>query len=218
MVRIICRNAFEDNIIENITFQSSIRFWSLWTRLGSLNTWQTLREMFRCETFRLKTETTPPVLRREITWNVIRKLCNSLYKCIICQMISNFKKFWQNVIVLYFLISDSLNFYPQSCFARFVHFTTFNFCCLFQNVSRVFHDKEIWRISVRISDRSKVTQIKINFIKNCPQWGLNSQPPDHQSHALLTVLVRNLLEIYEVSFLLFHALLYMLDFVYFWNQ
>ena len=30
----------------------------------------------------------------------------------------------------------------------------------------------------------KVTQNKINFVKNCPQWGLNSQPPDHQSNAL----------------------------------
>ena len=58
-------------------------------------------------------------------------------------------------------------------------------------------------ISVRLSDRSKVTQNKINFIKNCPQWGLNSQLPDHQSHALPTVLGRNLLEISEVSFLLF---------------
>ena len=28
------------------------------------------------------------------------------------------------------------------------------------------------RISVRLSDRSKVTQNKINFVKNCPQWGL----------------------------------------------
>ena len=71
------------------------------------------------------------------------------------------------------------------------------------------------RISVRLSDRSKVTQNKINFIKNCPQCGLNSQLPDHQSHALLTVLWRNLLEISEVSFLLFHAPLHMLDFVYF---
>ena len=54
--------------------------------------------------------------------------------------------------------------------------------------------------SVRLSDRSEVTQHKINFIKNCPQWGLNSQPPDHQSCALPTVLARNLLEICEVSF------------------
>ena len=52
----------------------------------------------------------------------------------------------------------------------------------------VFHDRPVWRISVRLSDRSKVTQNKINFVKNCPQWGLNSQPPDHQSPALTTVL------------------------------
>ena len=71
------------------------------------------------------------------------------------------------------------------------------------------------RISVRISDRSKVTQNKINFVKNCPQWGLNSQPLDHQSRALPTVPGRNLLEISEVSFLLFHAPLHMLDIVYF---
>ena len=25
----------------------------------------------------------------------------------------------------------------------------------------------------------KLHSTKINFIKNCPQWGLNSQPPDH---------------------------------------
>ena len=29
----------------------------------------------------------------------------------------------------------------------------------------------------------KLHSDKINFVKNCPQ---NSQPPDHQSHALLT--------------------------------
>ena len=56
---------------------------------------------------------------------------------------------------------------------------------------------------------------KINFVKNCPQWGLNSQPPDHQSGALTTELARNLLEISEVSFLLFHGPFHMLDFVYF---
>ena len=69
--------------------------------------------------------------------------------------------------------------------------------------------------SVRLSDRSKVTQNKINFIKNRPQWGLNSQPPDHWSHALPTELARILLEMSEVSFLLFHAPLHLLDFVYF---
>ena len=73
-----------------------------------------------------------------------------------------------------------------------------------------FHDKEIWRFSVRLSDRSEVTQHKINFVKNCPQWGLNPSPPDHQSNALLTVLMRNLLKISEVSFLLLHAPLHML--------
>ena len=75
----------------------------------------------------------------------------------------------------------------------------------------VFHDKEIWRISVRLSDRSEVTQHKINFVKTCPQKGLNPWPPDHQSNALLTVLGRNLLKISEVSFLLFHAPLHMLE-------
>ena len=34
-------------------------------------------------------------------------------------------------------------------------------------------------VSVRLSDRFKVTQNKINFVKNCPQWDLNSQPPYH---------------------------------------
>ena len=71
------------------------------------------------------------------------------------------------------------------------------------------------RISVRLSDRSEVTQPKINFVKNSPQWGLSSQPTDHQFSALLTELGRNLLEISEVNFLLFHAPLHMLDFIYF---
>ena len=83
---------------------------------------------------------------------------------------------------------------------------------------RVFHDKEIWRISVRLSDRSEITQNKLNLVKNCPQWGLNSQPPDHEPNAVLTVLGRNLLKFSEVSFLLFHAPLHMLHFVYFYNQ
>ena len=86
---------------------------------------------------------------------------------------------------------------------------------LYQVCNWVLHDEEIWRISVRLSDRSEVTQQKINCIKNCHQWCLNSQTPDHQSHALPTALGRNLLEISEVSFLLFHAPFHMLDFVYF---
>ena len=48
------------------------------------------------------------------------------------------------------------------------------------------------RISIRLSDRSYVTQNKINFVKNCPQWGLNSQCPDHKSTALSTVLIHYL--------------------------
>ena len=44
---------------------------------------------------------------------------------------------------------------------------------------------------------------------------MNSHPSDHQSHALPAVLGRNLLEISDVSFILFHAPLHMLDFVYF---
>ena len=42
------------------------------------------------------------------------------------------------------------------------------------------------RISVRLFDRSKFTQNKINFVKNSPWWSLNSQPLDHQSGALTT--------------------------------
>ena len=45
----------------------------------------------------------------------------------------------------------------------------------------------------------------INFVKNFPHWGLNSQPPDHHSNALPTEWGRNLLghEISEVSFVCF---------------
>ena len=50
----------------------------------------------------------------------------------------------------------------------------------------VFHYRPVWRISVRLSDRSEVTQHKINFVKNFPQWDLNSHPSDHQFHALPT--------------------------------
>ena len=44
------------------------------------------------------------------------------------------------------------------------------------------------RISVRLSDRPKFTQNKMNFVKNCPHWGLKPQPPDHHSNALPTEL------------------------------
>ena len=66
-----------------------------------------------------------------------------------------------------------------------------------------------------VSPSSEITQLKINFVKNCPQWGLNPLLPDHQAHALPTELGRNLVEISQVSFLLFHEPLHILDFVYF---
>ena len=47
--------------------------------------------------------------------------------------------------------------------------------------------------NLRLSDRSKVTQNKINFVKNCPQWGLNPGPSDHHFNAVPTELGRNLL-------------------------
>ena len=43
-------------------------------------------------------------------------------------------------------------------------------------------------ISVRLSDRFNVTQNKINFVKNCPQWGWKPGPPDLQASALPTEL------------------------------
>ena len=48
-------------------------------------------------------------------------------------------------------------------------------------------------ISVRLSDRSKVTQYKINFVNNCPQWGSNPQSLDNHSNSLPTMLGKNLL-------------------------
>ena len=80
----------------------------------------------------------------------------------------------------------------------------------------IFHDKEIWHISVRLSDRFKVTQHKINFIKNCPQWDLNPQPSDHQAHALPNWAREESVEDFwsELSFV-FMCHFTMLDFVYF---
>ena len=65
----------------------------------------------------------------------------------------------------------------------------------------VFHDRPVWCISVRLFDRTKVTRNKINFVKNCPQWGLNSQPPDHESPALTTVLSHYLVVGVGVAFI-----------------
>ena len=43
-------------------------------------------------------------------------------------------------------------------------------------------------VSVRLSGRFNVTQNKINFVKNCPQWGWKPGPPDLQASALPTEL------------------------------
>ena len=43
-------------------------------------------------------------------------------------------------------------------------------------------------VSVRLSNRFNVTQNKINFVKNCPQWGWKPGPPDLQASALPTEL------------------------------
>ena len=73
---------------------------------------------------------------------------------------------------------------------EFTHFKAvlLNKCYKIFALNCVFHDRPVWRISVRLSDRSKVTQNKINFFKNCSQWGLNALSPDHQSLALPTEL------------------------------
>ena len=117
------------------------------------------------------------------------------------------------------------SFHKNARFKHLSHLTVFFTFIYYYSISNIvlMDSEEIMstiefftiRISVTLSDRSEVTQHKINFVKNHPQWGLNSQPTDHQSHALPTVLARNLLEISEVSFLLFHAPLHMLDLVYF---
>ena len=62
-------------------------------------------------------------------------------------------------------------------------------------------------LSDYLTDLSCTEQNK--FRQKLPQWDLNLQPSDHQSHALPTELERNLLDIFEVSFPLFHAPLYM---------
>ena len=47
-----------------------------------------------------------------------------------------------------------------------------------------------------LPNRGRILQVLMEMSKikkNCPYWGLNLRPPDHQSNALLTVLARNLL-------------------------
>ena len=79
----------------------------------------------------------------------------------------------------------------------------------------VFHVGPIWRIFCQIIWQIESYTAQNKFRQKLSPVGLNSQPPDHQFHALLTELGRNLLAMSEVSFLLFHAPLHMLEFVYF---
>ena len=51
---------------------------------------------------------------------------------------------------------------------------------VFYQLTWFFQDRSVWCISLRLSDRLKVTQNKLNFIKSSPQWGLNLQFPDHR--------------------------------------
>ena len=46
---------------------------------------------------------------------------------------------------------------------------------------------------VRLSDRSLHREEQKKFVKNCPQWGLKSGPPNLQANALPTELGSNLL-------------------------
>ena len=80
--------------------------------------------------------------------------------------------------------------------------------------NQVFHDRPVWSISQIIWQIWSYT-VQNKFHQKLPLWGLNPQPPDHHSPVLWTEWGRNLLEISEVSFLLFHAPLHMLDFVLF---
>ena len=64
------------------------------------------------------------------------------------------------------------------------------------------HSAEFFTIRIRLSDRFKVIQHKINFVKNCFWWDSYSQLLDHQSGALTTESARNMLGISEVNFVL----------------
>ena len=119
-----------------------------------------------------------------------------------------------------FVDQDSTNILQKVSFILFttcsISISSTQDCACFVYPIWVFHDKEIWRTSVRLSDRSKVTQNKINFVKNWPQWGWNPQPLDHHSNALPTELGRICWEgDFWSELCLFHAPLHMLDFVHF---
>ena len=129
---------------------------------------------------------------------------------LLCRIWSHFdcntQKLWQ-----FWSIQFKKDFLVARCETEFI-WIVLPYSVLCHHLNKRF---SIGVFTIRTSDASEVTQHKINFVKNCPQWSLNPWPSDHQSHALPTELGRNLLEISEVSFLLFHAPLHMLDLVYF---
>ena len=62
-----------------------------------------------------------------------------------------------------------------------------HFCGITRPVLMIFEFFTIG-VSVRLSERFNVTQNKINFVKNCPQWGWKPGPLDLQTSALPTEL------------------------------
>ena len=86
------------------------------------------------------------------------------------------------------LLFNTMNIFLQTVFSKWNRFDSLHD---FISDIRVLHDKQIWCISVRLSDRSKVTQNKINFSAIC--WA-----GDFWSELCL-----------------FHASLHLLDFVHF---
>ena len=87
------------------------------------------------------------------------------------------KFYWMliNFLSLKIKLSFGHIFYPCNCYCQSYGFFLLGFF-------------PIKKSHAHYLIRSEVTQHKINFVKNCPQWGLNQQPSDHQSHALPTEL------------------------------
>ena len=132
------------------------------------------------------------------------------------------------------LLFTVLTFFIKTCWNMMFQQFSWSLCPLFWNLPFIFvyvtvkgpsmrKFQKYWGFS-RQGNLTHFCQIiwhiwsytaQKKIIKNCPQWSLDPLPPAHQSHALPTELGRNLLEISEMSFLLFHALLHILEFVYF---
>ena len=63
----------------------------------------------------------------------------------------------------------------------------------------MYHVRRIVVIRVFTIRRSDafLSDYLIDSVKNCSQWGLNPQPPNHQFNALPTEMARNLLGLYK---------------------